>query len=100
MMGGTSTPGSSSWRRTYRGTLNDWRDHDRRWTQEVAIPFDKLDRFGELSNRKDNWTILWAHYNYTRYRTQATGPELSSWPVLSRPFFHLVEEYAQLKLVP
>jgi len=82
------------------GTLNDWRDRDQGWMAEVAIPFEKLDRFGDLSDRRDNWTILLARYNYTRYRLQATGPELSSWPILSRPFFHLVEEYAQLKLVP
>jgi hypothetical protein len=83
-----------------QGTLNDWHDRDQGWTAEVAIPFEKLDRFGELTNPKDNWTILLARYNYTRYRQQATGPELSSWPILSRPFYHLVEEYAQLKLVP
>jgi hypothetical protein len=83
-----------------QGTLNDWHDRDQGWTAEVAIPFDKLDRFGELTNPRENWTILLARYNYTRYRKQATGPELSSWPPLSRPFFHLVEEYASLKLVP
>ena len=83
-----------------QGTLNNWRDRDQGWTVEVAIPFEKLDRFGELSNGKANWTILLGRYNYTRYRRQGTGPELSSWPILSRPFYHLVEEYAQLKLVP
>ena len=83
-----------------RGTLNDWRDRDQGWTAEVAIPLGKLDRFRERSNQKENWTILLARYNYTRYRNQATGPELSSWPVLSRPAYHLLEEYAQLKLVP
>jgi hypothetical protein len=83
-----------------QGTLNNWNDRDQGWTVEVAIPFEKLDRFGELTNPKDNWTILLGRYNYTRYRQQATGPELSTWPILSRPFYHLVEEYAPLKLVP
>ena len=83
-----------------QGTLNNWHDRDQRWTAEVAIPFEKLDRFGELANPRENWTILLARYNYTRYREQATGPELSSWPPLSRPFFHLVEGYSSLKLVP
>jgi hypothetical protein len=82
------------------GTLNDWRDRDQGWTAEVAIPWSKLDRFGEKPDVKANWTILLARYNYTRYRTQATGPELSSWPVLSRAAYHLVEQYAPLKLVP
>jgi hypothetical protein len=83
-----------------QGTLNDWHDRDRGWTAEVAIPFDKLDRFHERANPRENWMILLSRYNYTRYRVQATGPELSSWPVLSKPSFHLVEEYAPLKLVP
>ena len=83
-----------------QGTLNDWHDRDQGWTAEVAIPFDKLDRFHERAGPQDNWTILLSRYNYTRYRVQATGPELSSWPVLPKPFFHLVEEYAPLKLVP
>lgn len=83
-----------------RGTLNDDRDRDERWTAEVAIPWSKLDGFGEKPDVKANWTILLARYNYTRYRTQATGPELSSWPVLSRASYHLVEQYAPLRLVP
>jgi hypothetical protein len=83
-----------------QGTLNNWRDRDKGWTAEVAIPFDKLDRDHERSSPRENWTILLARYNYTRYRTQATGPELSSWPCLSRASFHLVDEYAQLRLVP
>lgn len=83
-----------------RGTLNDDRDRDEGWTAEVAIPWNKLDRLGEKPDVKANWTILLARYNYTRYRTQATGPELSSWPVLSQAAYHLVEQYAPLKLAP
>jgi len=83
-----------------QGTLNDWRDRDKGWTAEVAIPFDKLDRYNERSKPKENWTILLARYNYTRYRTQATGPELSTWPPVSHAAFHVVEEYAPLKLLP
>lgn len=83
-----------------QGTLNDWHDRDQGWTAEVAIPWDKLDRFHERATPRENWTILVSRYNYTRYRVQATGPELSSWPVLSKPAFHLVEQYAPLKLVP
>jgi hypothetical protein len=82
------------------GTLNNDRDRDERWMAEVAIPWGKLDRLGEKRDVKVSWTILLARYNYTRYRTQATGPELSSWPVLSQASYHLVEQYAPLKLRP
>ena len=83
-----------------QGTLNDDRDRDVKWTAEVAIPWAKLDRFGEMRDIKAHWTILLARYNYTRYRIQASGPELSSWPDLSRASYHLVEQYAPLKLAP
>jgi len=83
-----------------QGTLNNDTDRDQGWTAEVAIPWKDLDRFNERPDPRANWTILLARYNYTRYRVQATGPELTSWPVLPRAFFHLVEDYAPLKLVP
>ncbi len=65
-----------------QGTLNDFRDRDTGWTAEVAIPWSKLDRVGEKPDLKAHWTILLARYNYTRYRQQAIGPELSTWPDL------------------
>jgi len=83
-----------------QGTLNNDRDRDQGWTAEMAIPWSKLDRLGERADPKKNWTVLIARYNYTRYRVGATGPELSSAPVLPTPNYHLIEEYAPLKLVP
>jgi len=82
------------------GTLNDWRDKDRRWTAEVAIPIAKLMREGDVSPTKGNWRLLVSRYNYTRWREQATGPELSSVPRLSKPNYHLLEDYAPLRLMP
>jgi len=82
------------------GTLNDWRDRDRRWTAEVALPIAKLRRPGDPDPIEGGWTILVARYNYTRYRVQATGPELSSSPALARPNYHLIEDYSPLKFAP
>ncbi len=82
-----------------RGTINDWRDRDEGWTAEVAIPVAKLYRDGSSKTLGPNWTILVSRYNYSRYRMQATGPELSSAPALSEANYHLVEEYARLRLV-
>lgn len=79
------------------GTLNDWRDRDRRWTAEAAIPLAKLRREGDPDPFKGGWTILVARYNYTRYRQQATGPELTCVPPVSKPSYHLLEDYAPLQ---
>ncbi len=81
------------------GTLNNWRDRDQGWTAEVAVPIEKLDPEGSLKTLGPNWRILLARYNFSRYRRQATGPELSSVPAISEPSFHLTEEFARLKLL-
>ena len=83
-----------------QGTLNNEKDRDKGWSVEIAIPLSKLDRFGDLKELKKGWTILCARYNYTRYRRQASGPELSSAPALPEPNFHLVHEYAPLVFAP
>jgi hypothetical protein len=80
-----------------RGTLNDWRDRDKGWNATVAIPWRELDRFAAQPGQSHDWRILLSRYNYTRYRTSASGAELSSFPVLSDPSYHLVQEFAWLK---
>ena len=82
------------------GTLNDWRDKDRRWTAEIAIPIAKLLRESDVSPLKGGWSLLVSRYNYTRWRRQAAGPELTSAPRLPKPNYHLLEDYAPLKLAP
>jgi hypothetical protein len=82
------------------GTMNDWRDKDRRWTAEAAIPIAKLLREGDVSPAKGGWSVLVARYNYTRWRQQATGPELTCVPAVAKPNYHLLEDYAPLQLAP
>lgn len=80
-----------------RGTLNDWRDDDESWTAEVAIPLEELAAAGVPLDPQHPWTVLAARYNYGRHLT-TSGPELSSFPGLSRVSFHLHEEYAPIVL--
>lgn len=82
------------------GTVNDWKDKDKKWTVEMAIPVKELFiegtgtmKFGPGSK----WKILMARYNYTRY---LSVKECSAFPKLSKLNFHLQEEYGNLEFAP
>lgn len=81
-----------------RGTVNYSGDRDRGWTALVTIPWIKLDRFNPTKDLPARWTILLSRYDYSRYRTKGSGPELSAASRLSKPYYHLVNEYPRLSL--
>ena len=78
------------------GTLNDSTDTDSGWRLEVEIPFDGLLQDGKLV-KSGQWTILIARQNFTG-QVDKDHRELSSFPRLSKPNFHLSEEYDVLNL--
>jgi len=78
-----------------KGTLNDWKDKDKGWTAEMAVPIADLTRFGDVFGGESKWRILISRYNYSRYLSNV---ELTSLPCLSKTDFHLIEEYAVLIL--
>jgi hypothetical protein len=77
------------------GTLNDWKDRDRGWTAEIAVPIAELTARGERFEPSARWTVLVARYNFSRY---VSSPELSAAPRLSKTDFHTLGEYATLRL--
>lgn len=77
------------------GTFNDWRDKDRGWSVEVAIPISMLNESGVPFAASEKWTVFLSRYNYSRYLPLR---ELSAFPRLSNPNFHINEEYAKLIL--
>ena len=77
------------------GTFNNWKDKDKSWTVELAIPIKKLTEYGAKFDDSAKWTILVSRYNYSRY---LTWKELSAFPLLSNANYHLNEEYARLNL--
>jgi len=79
------------------GTLNQWRDRDRSWRAVVRIPTAALRQYGAAVGPGAEWRLLVARYNYSRYLPH---PELSSFPRLPRPDFHLHEAYAVLRFAP
>ena len=81
----------------YKGTLNNWQDKDDCWTAEMAMPIKDLTARGERFGLDADWRILVARYNYSYYLT-GNGPELSATPRLSTADYHLLDEYAVLKL--
>ena len=78
------------------GTLNDWRDKDKSWTAEMAMPISDLTTRGDKFGPQADWRILVSRYNYSRYLSEK---ELSMMPKLSETNYHLLEEYAILRLV-
>ena len=78
------------------GTLNNWKDKDRYWTAEMAMPVEDLTARGDTFEPGSDWRILIGRYNYSRYLPRK---ELSMCPQLSRTDFHLHEEYGILELV-
>ncbi len=79
------------------GTVNDWQDRDTGWTAEMAMPIKDLTLGGQLFEPGADWRILVARYNYSRYRVER-GPELTMSPAMSATNFHLLEDYARLRL--
>ena len=79
------------------GTVNKWEDKDKGWTAEMAVPIKDLTSRGEKIGPGSKWKILVSRYNYNRY---FTSPELSSFPQLSKPNYHICEEYALIEFEP
>ena len=76
-----------------KGTLNEWRDRDQRWTAVIKVPVAELRKRGERFGPGSKWRFLVARYNYGRYLPEL---ELSSFPPLSRADWQLVNEYGIL----
>ena len=80
---------------TADGTLNNWRDKDKGWTVEIAIPIKELTAYGAKFDNSANWTVQFGRYNYSAYLHKT---ELSAYPLLSNVNFHIYEEFARLRL--
>ncbi|MEI8246352.1 MAG: carbohydrate-binding family 9-like protein [Lentisphaerota bacterium] len=92
---GNNKPESFKVAATVDGTLNNWKDKDKSWTIEMAIPIKELTAYGAKFDNSANWTILLARYNYSVYLQKQ---ELTAFPQLSNVSWHIYEEYARLRL--
>ncbi len=77
------------------GELNNRKTKDKYWTAELAIPARGLTQYGNDFGYGADWRVLIARYNYDNHLEEK---ELSMLPKLSRTKYHLVNEYAMLKL--
>ena len=80
-----------------QGTPNQPQDRDQYWIVEIAMPIRDLAAKGAEFQPGDDWSIMVARYNYSRYLNRK-GPELSMNPKLTKTNYHLVDEYATLLL--
>lgn len=76
------------------GTLNNWKDRDRGWSAEMAVPVADLTEHGDAFGPGSEWHILTGRYNYSVHREAL---ELSSFPTLQKQSFHLLHQYAVLE---
>ncbi|MFH1615347.1 MAG: carbohydrate-binding family 9-like protein [Planctomycetota bacterium] len=82
-----------------KGTLNKRDDRDEWWSAEMAMPVKDLERLGEQVESGAQWRILVARYNYSRFFGEGNDEiEYSMTPGLSGTSYHLIKEYAVLKL--
>ena len=79
-----------------KGSVNDWRDRDKGWTAEMAVPVKDLRAHGSEFGVGTVWRILVARYNYSRYLYNV---ELSMSPQMRGADFHNIKEYGVLRLM-
>jgi hypothetical protein len=73
-----------------KGTLNEWRDTDKGWIVEAAIPLAAFAQDTPKPQLGDRWRFAVCRYNYSVY---LDGKELSSTARLTEADFHRHEEY-------
>lgn len=66
------------------------------WRAWMHVPAQQLTALGAAWGAGEAWTVLCGRYNYNR--SDLLNPELSMAPVVSAENFHLLEEYATLRL--
>jgi hypothetical protein len=78
------------------GKINNANEPDVSWSAEMAMPIKNLTELGDSFDTDANWRILVSRYNFSN---DLDKRELSMYPMLTATNFHLLEEYAVLKLV-
>jgi len=77
---------------TVKGTLNNWRDKDKGWTLEFAIPLTAFkDTLRIPPKPGDKWRIAFCKYDYSVHL--AKGREMSSTCAFTKRSFHNLEDY-------
>lgn len=81
---------------SFKGSLNNSWDKDKKWTAEIAIPLSELAMAGEKLDQNIPWLIFFGRYNYGRYLITV---ENTSFPRQPSVNYHVHYYYARLKLV-
>lgn len=79
------------------GTINKWKDRDKGWSCEMAVPISSLEENGvKFAKKTTPWKILIARYNYSRYLDYK---ELTAFVPQKKANFHKHEEYGIINFV-
>jgi len=74
-----------------QGTLNNWRDKDKGWLVEAAIPLAAFAGTPPKPQLGDRWRFAVCRYNYSVYLDE--GVELTSSALMTQVNFHYFEAY-------
>lgn len=91
------TPWSSGMRSAVivKGTLNNWRDKDKGWLVEAAIPLKAFAATTPKPQLGDRWRFAFCRYDYSVHLEN--GRELSSTALLTKASFHTFEAYDDME---
>lgn len=78
------------------GTLNKWQDRDKGWVVEGRIPWSDFSPTGGRPLPNEVWQHALCRYDYS---VGLERPSLSTTAKMSRPDFHLYEDYVPLLFV-
>jgi hypothetical protein len=73
------------------GTVNDWKDKDKGWLVEAAIPLQAFAGTTPKPQLGDRWRFAICRYNYSVYLDE--GKELTTSAPLTQVNFHYFEAY-------
>lgn len=90
------TPEEGLTRHSFRKVKVDVRKRARGWTAEFSVPVDQLTALGAGWGDGTEWIVFCGRYNYSS--DDLTDPEYSMAPALSKTDYHLIDEYALLKM--
>lgn len=80
-----------------RGSMNDPSDVDDGWSGEMKLPLELFKKGAKSLSMDGEWSILIGRYNYSIHLPKV---ELSTQPLISQEYFHLVDEWARLRFQP
>jgi Carbohydrate family 9 binding domain-like len=80
------------------GTVNNWRDKDKGWTAEMAVPIKDLTAYGDKFGPGQAWRFFIGRYNYSRYNSNLELLGITDFKD-GKTSYHYKQNWGTLKIV-